>query len=145
LGYTKVKVKLANPNQPGRYQEVDLLVDTGAIYTVLNGKKLRELGIESVDKMESYSINNQRLTRDVGVSLIEVMGRRWLTSVIFGEEGDNEALGVTTLEQLGLQIDPVSRQIKPLPLYLLQVWPNENQERGRERQGREQVIVPSEV
>jgi len=69
--------------------------------------------------MEFYSINNQRLARDVGVSLIEVMGRRWLTNVIFGEEGDNEVLGVTTLEQLGLQVDPVSRQIKPLPLYLL--------------------------
>ena len=119
MGYTKVKVKLANPNQPSRYQEADLLVDTGAIYTVVNGKKLGELGIESVDKMEFYSINNQRLARDVGVSLIEVMGRRWLTNVIFGEEGDNEVLGVTTLEQLGLQIDPVSRQIKPLPLYLL--------------------------
>jgi aspartyl protease family protein len=119
LGYTKVKVKLANPNQQGRSQEAELLVDTGAIYTVVNGKKLRELGIETVDKMEFYSISNQRLTRDVGVSVIEVMGRRWLTNVIFGQEEDNEVLGVTTLEQLGLQIDPVSRQIKPLPLYLL--------------------------
>jgi len=30
--------------------------------------------------------------------------------------GDNE---VTTLDQLGLPVDPVSKEIKPLPLYLL--------------------------
>ena len=47
------------------------------------------------------------------------MGRKWLTNVIFGEDTDNEVLGVTTLEQLGLQIDPVRREIKPLALYLL--------------------------
>jgi len=34
------------------------------------------------------------------------MGRKWL-NVIFGEEGDNEVLDVTTLEQVGLQVDPV--------------------------------------
>jgi len=29
--------------------------------------------------------------------LIEVMGRRWLTNVIFGQDDDAEVLGVTTL------------------------------------------------
>jgi clan AA aspartic protease len=119
MGYTKVKVKIANPNQPARYRETELLVDTGAVYTVVNRRSLRDLGIGSVDKMEFYSINNEKLIRDVGVSMVELMGRRWLTNVIFGEDTDNEVLGVTTLEQLGLEIDPVRREIKPLPLYLL--------------------------
>jgi len=119
MGYTKAKVKIANPSQPTRYRDVELLVNTGALYTVVNGRSLRELGIESVDKMEFYSINNEKLIRDVGVSVVELMGRKWLTNVIFGEDADNEVLGVTTLEQLGLEIDPVRREIKPLPLYLL--------------------------
>jgi len=58
LGYRKVEVKLAKPSQPGRYQQADLLVDRGAMYTVVNAKKLRDLGIKSVDKMDFYSINN---------------------------------------------------------------------------------------
>jgi len=119
MGYTRVRVRIAHPGQPSKYRETELLVDTGAVYTVVKAKDLRELGIESVDKMDFYSINNQKLTREVGVSIIEVMGRRWLTNVIFGEEGDNEVLGVTTLEQLGLQVDPVKGEIKPMPLYLL--------------------------
>jgi predicted aspartyl protease len=39
--------------------------------------------------------------------------------VIFGHESDVEVLGVTTLEQLGLQIDPMSGELKAMPLYLL--------------------------
>jgi len=119
MGYTKVKVKVANPSQPARYREAELLVDTGAEYTVVSKRSLRDLGIESVEKMEFCSINNEKLIRDVGVSVVELMGRKWLTNVIFGEDTDNEVLGVTTLEQLGLQIDPVRWEIKPLPLYLL--------------------------
>jgi len=119
MGYTKAKVKIANPSQPARFHEVELLVDMRAVYTVVSGKSLRALGIESVDRMEFCSINNEKLVRDVGVSVVELMGRRWLTNVIFGEDTDNGVLGVTTLEQLGLQTDPVRREIKPLPLYLL--------------------------
>jgi len=121
MGYTKARVRISNPNQPSKYCERELLVDTGAVYTVVNAMDLREIGIQSVDKMDFYSINNQKLTREVGVSVIEVMGRRWLTNIIFGEEGDNEVLGVTTLEQLGLHVDPVKKEIKPMPLYLLHV------------------------
>jgi predicted aspartyl protease len=119
MGYTKVKVKISNPAEPSRSRERELLVVTGAVYTLVNGRVLREVGVGAVDKMDFRSISNEKLTREVGVSEIEVMGRRWLTNIIFGEDGDNEVLGVTTLEQLGLQVDPVSKEIKPLPLYLL--------------------------
>jgi predicted aspartyl protease len=118
LGYTKVVARVSNPSQADRYREKELLVDAGAIYTVVNAKDLRDVGIESVDKMEFYSINNQKLTREVGVAIVEFMKRRWLTNVIFGNEGDNEVLGVTTLEQLGLHVEPVKKEIKPMPLYL---------------------------
>jgi predicted aspartyl protease len=119
MGYTKVVAKISNPTHPDRHREKELLVGTGAVYTVVNAKDLRDVGIQSIDKMEFYSINNQKLKREVGVSMIEVMERRWLTNVIFGNDGDNEVLGVTTLEQLGLQVDPVKKEIKPMPLYLL--------------------------
>ncbi len=113
--------KISNPTQPRRYREKEFLVDTGAVYTVVNAKDLRDVGIETVDKLEFYSISNQKLTRDVGISMIEVMGRRWLTNVIFGSDGDNEVLGVTTLEQLGLQADPVNKEIKPVAIDLLRL------------------------
>jgi len=38
--------------------------------------------------------------------------------VIFGEEGDATAFGVTTREGLGFYVDSVRRQVKELPLLL---------------------------
>lgn len=73
----------------------------------------------SAERMVFHSIGNEKLVRDVRVSLIEVMDRRWLTNVIFGQDDDTEVLGLTTLEQLGVQVDPVKGELKPLPLYLL--------------------------
>ncbi len=35
MGCTKIKVRIVNPRQPSRYREGDLLVDTGAVYTVV--------------------------------------------------------------------------------------------------------------
>jgi hypothetical protein len=38
--------------------------------------------------------------------------------VIFGEEGDSNLLGATTLESLGLALDSLRRELRPLPMVL---------------------------
>jgi len=38
--------------------------------------------------------------------------------VIFGQEDDSTLLGVLTLEALGLVLDPLKRQLKPLPMVI---------------------------
>jgi hypothetical protein len=38
--------------------------------------------------------------------------------VIFGEKGDSNLLGAFTLEALGLSLDPLRRELKPLPMIL---------------------------
>ena len=40
---------------------------------------------------------------------------------IFGEDEDSTLLGVTTLEALGLSLDPIRRQLRPVPLILAAV------------------------
>lgn len=46
LGYTKVRVRILNPSDEKRFLETEILVDTGAMYTVVSSKRLKELGIE---------------------------------------------------------------------------------------------------
>lgn len=41
--------------------------------------------------------------------------------MIFGEEGDSVLLGTFTLEVLGLALDPLKRELKPLPMVLAEV------------------------
>jgi len=54
--------------------------------------------------------------RDVGEAIVECMGRRATTVVVFAEEGDNEVLGLHALE--GLEVVPVTKQFKELEAIL---------------------------
>jgi len=66
MGYTKVRVRIPNPTDEKRFLETEILVDTGAAYTVISSKRLKELGMESAERMVFYSIGNEKLIRDVG-------------------------------------------------------------------------------
>jgi len=115
----KVKVKLRNIHFPELELAAELLADTGAIYTVLRREKLERLRIEPRGKRRFKTADGRISERDIGVSEIEVGGQRTYSTVVFGEESDAEVLGLTTLEELGLQVDPVSGELKPLELLLL--------------------------
>lgn len=119
MGYIRVKATIISPENVSMKTEVDLLADTGAVFTLISKQRLANLGIKPVEKMVFTSISGEKILRDVGAAYLQVQDRKWLTSIIFGEEKDTEILGVTTLEQLGLQVDPIGMKIKPLPLYLL--------------------------
>jgi len=55
----------------------------------------------------------------VGVAEVELMGRRGGVTVIFGEDGDPAILGVTALEALGLEVDPIKNTLKEAQLLTL--------------------------
>ncbi len=55
----------------------------------------------------------------VGEAYIEIEGNGVTTLIIFLPEDATPILGVTTLELLGLQVDPLTGKLKPLELYLL--------------------------
>ena len=38
--------------------------------------------------------------------------------MIFGEEGDSTLLGALSLEALGFSLDPIRRELRPLPMIL---------------------------
>ena len=119
MGYVKVKVVIRNIHKSDLKSEVDLLVDTGAIYTILSRERLLGLGVEARDKRRFKTADGRVIERDVGAVEIEIKGHSTYSIVILGEPSDAEVLGVTTLEELGLQVDPVSGELKPLELLLL--------------------------
>ena len=121
MGYVKVKVVIRNIHKSDLKSEVDLLVDTGAIYTILSHERLLGLGVEPRDKRTFKTADGRVIERDVGAVEIEIKGHSTYSIVILGEPSDAEVLGVTTLEELGLQVDPVSGELKPLELLLLRL------------------------
>jgi predicted aspartyl protease len=64
------------------------------------------------------TIDNRTIEREVGEAVVERLGRRATTIVVLAEERDNEVLGLHALEGLGLEVDPVTRELResePIP------------------------------
>ena len=62
--------------------------------------------------------NGTKIIRKKGGALFRYGDRVGVADVIFGEEGDSNLLGAFTLEVLGLALDPLKRELKPLPMVL---------------------------
>lgn len=118
MGYIGVKAVVWNPAEPSRRGEVEMLVGTGAVYTLLPRSLLESLGIRPLGRSKFRLADGRVMEREVGVIGIEVMGERAYTTVIFGEEGIY-LLGVVALKELGLEVDPVRGQLRPLELLLM--------------------------
>ena len=115
---TFLDLEVANPANPKRSEKIRLLVDSGAIYSVVAGKTLRGLGIKPLQEQEFILANGDKIMRKKGVALFKYQDKMGGADVIFGEEGDSDLLGAFTLEALGFALDPLKRELKPLPMIL---------------------------
>ena len=121
MGHLRVKTKVANPAEPTRFTELTLLVDTGATFTVVSRDTLSELGVKADTKFRLRTAEGRFIERDGGTAHVEVEGRGYKVPVVFGDEKDVEVLGATTLEILGLQVDPIDGKLKPSGYLLLNI------------------------
>jgi len=120
LGFVKVKAKIWNIENLENVKEITLLADAGAIYTVLPETLLKSLGVKSIGKRKFRLANNRIIEREVSIIGIEVNGIKTYTMAVFGDE-NVYLLGVVTLEELGLEVDPIKGELKPLELLLMTV------------------------
>jgi len=103
---------------PQHLIELEGIVDTGAIYSVVPRRILEELGVKPVERRRFKAFGGY-VERDLGEVGIELMGRRRTITVIFGETDDATVLGVTALELFGLEVDPVRGTLKEAELLML--------------------------
>jgi clan AA aspartic protease len=116
MGLTHIVVRIANPADSKRYQDVTFLVDSGAIYTVVPQRILHELGISPHSKRFFLLANGDKFERRMGSADVIYKRRRGAATVIFGEKGDLPLLGATALEALGLILDPLRRKLRSVAL-----------------------------
>jgi len=118
MGFTKVKVEICNPKMPEKWKEVELLADTGAMYSVVQSGTLKKLEIEPIGKRKFTLANGEKIEREIGGALYRIGEYEGYASVIFGLGSDKVLLGVTALEEMGLQVDPITKELKPAELLL---------------------------
>jgi clan AA aspartic protease len=122
MGLTSLTIEVGNPARPDKTEELEFLVDSGAICSVVPARVLRRLGIRPLATEEFKLADGSVIRRRKGVGLFKYGARVGGADVIFGEAGDSQLLGVLTLEALGLVLDPLQRELKPLPM-VLGGWP----------------------
>jgi clan AA aspartic protease len=116
-----VKVTVWNPRKPEIKVNLELLVDSGATYTVIPSSILKSLEIETIRSIKLRLADNRIIEKPLGEIGIEIEGYKAnATPVVFGDEGIY-LLGSVTMEQLGLMPDPVHRKLKPTEALLMQV------------------------
>ncbi|MBI3011922.1 MAG: aspartyl protease family protein [Candidatus Omnitrophica bacterium] len=118
MGLTVITIEVGNPAKPNATVPVEFLVDSGAIYSVVPSLTLKKLGVAAL-AVETFTLaNGQKIKRKKGIALFKFGKKVGGADVIFGEPGDSTLLGAFTLEALGLVLDPLKRELKPLPLML---------------------------
>ncbi len=118
MGLTVLEIEVGNPANPEVTEKVDLLIDSGAIYSVVPTPILEKLGIKPLAEQEFRLADGTKVVRKKGIALFKYGERVGGADVIFGEEGDYKLLGAFTLETLGFVLDPLRRELKPLPMLL---------------------------
>ncbi len=118
MGITYLTVDVGNPADTSETRPVEFMVDSGAIYTVMPRAILEELGIESISEETFWLANGEKIVRQRGIAFFKYGAKVGGADAIFGEEGDSNLLGATTLESLGLALDPLRRELKPMPLII---------------------------
>jgi clan AA aspartic protease len=112
MGHVTARVKIYNPRDKSKYLEHELLVDTGSTYTWIKRDRLEALGVKPVDRRRFKTIEGRIIIREIGEVIIEYLGRKATCIVVFAKEDDHEVLGVTALENLGLEVDPTTGQLR---------------------------------
>jgi len=118
MSITFLKVKVLNPEQPKKTKECEFLVDSGAVYSVVPQNILKKLGIRPTSSREFILANGEIFKKAVGNAYFKYKGQVAAAPVVFGEK-DIFLLGATTLEALGMILDPIRRELKPLPMVLM--------------------------
>ncbi|MEM3551743.1 MAG: aspartyl protease [Candidatus Bathyarchaeia archaeon] len=118
VGFVKVRFRIINPVDREKYLDVEGVVNTGAIYTVVGRALLESIGLKSVEKRKFREFGGE-VEREIGIAEVELMGRKGGITLIFGEKDDTAILGVTALEALGLEVDPIRNTLKEAQLLML--------------------------
>jgi len=116
MGITYISAMVTGPT--GKRVTLRFLVDSGASYTLLPEKDWKRIGLKP-KRTELFTLADgttiERKVSEAHIALADVDGH---TPIILGENGDQPLLGVVTLENLGLVLNPFSRKLQPMRLLL---------------------------
>jgi len=114
-----VQAFIANPAQPQRRLGVELLVDTGATYSLLPSEVVRHLELATPWQRTATLASGEDVTYAMGQVLMRLNGEEMSTVFLAGPPGCQGLIGAVTLGQFALAADPVHQRLVPVRKVLL--------------------------
>ncbi len=118
MGLTTLDIEVGNPARPEVTETVRFLIDSGAIYSVVPADILQKLGIQPLTEQVFNLADGSKIVRKKGIAMFKYKDAIGGADVVFGEASDSKLLGAFTLEALGLALDPLRRELRPIPMIL---------------------------
>ena len=115
MGATHVTVTIRNPAEPHKTWEGLFLVDTGATDSLVPRPHLESIGLIPKGQRVYELADGSEIRMDITTADIEFMGEIVGGTVLFGEANAEPLLGVTALESVGIEVDPLNQRLKRLP------------------------------
>ena len=112
MGTLKVTIAVGDP-QGRLFEDLEVTVDTGSTFTAVPRELLQRLKVPVLRSALSELADGKSAPVDIGKTVIKLEGQEFPTPVIFAEEGEPSLLGVVTLEEALLAVDPVAQRLIP--------------------------------
>src|SRR3990172_4514902 len=98
MGTVIIRLEILGLDGQGRAEALDVLVDTGAVLSILPCTLLEGLGVQRIGKVTGPIADGRLIARDAGNARLRVEGQEVWSRVIFGLPADPSVLGLTVLE-----------------------------------------------
>ncbi len=115
MGAVKVTIAVGDP-QGRLFEDLEVTVDTGSTFTAVPRELLQRLGVPVARSLPSETADGRIVPVDVGETAIRLEGLEFHTPVIFAEQGEPSLLGVVSLEEASLAVDPLAGRLIPTNL-----------------------------
>jgi clan AA aspartic protease len=102
----------------GQQARLRFLVDSGATYTLLPHDIWPSIGLAPKRSARFTLADGTTFERQVAECHIALPEGEGHSPVILGEPGDDALLGIITLENLGLILNPFTRTLQPMRMIL---------------------------
>jgi len=119
MGTFTVKATLSHPEHREPRLTLDLVVDTGATWSLIPAEAARSLGVEPSETRPVRTADGRRLDLPLTEVRFTINGRSLTTPCLIGAPDAPSRLGAVTLEAFGLAADPVQKILVPVTGFLL--------------------------
>ncbi len=131
MGAMHVTVTIRNPAEPDRTWEGLFLIDMGATDSLVSRPHLESIGLIPKGQRVYELADGSEIRMDITTADIEFMGEIVGGTILFGEANAEPLLGVTALESVGIEVDPINQRLKRLPAVRLKsLWTRSRFEKG---------------